>query len=221
MSTPPVTQDVRFSEAIKTATWSDHSDAESTGYVHQLFKGELSLGEYTALVVQHYPVYVALEAKGEAFAADPVAAPFVRPEIARVPALEADLAALLGADWRDQVESIPSTRRYVERIEAISTPGEFLAHHYTRYLGDLSGGLMIGRAVSKAYGFGDAAGAKFYVFDGIADPKAFKEEYRENLDALPFDDAQRDALVAEVVAAYKLNADVLVELGEITTAARG
>src|SRR6478735_2805989 len=219
MSTPPVAQDIRFSEAIKKATWSDHSDAESTGYVHQLFKGELSLGEYTQLVIQHYPVYVALERVGAGFAADPIAGPFVRSELLRVPALEADLAALLGADWRDQVESISSTQRYVDRIDAITTPGEFLAHHYTRYLGDLSGGLMIGRAVSKAYGFGDAAGAKFYVFDDIADPKAYKEQYREQLDALPLDEAGRDAMIAEIVVAYKLNSDVLVELGEITTAA--
>ena len=81
--------------------------------------------------------------------------------------------------------------------------------------------IMISSIVSLAAQHSPDSGAKFYVFDGIADPKAFKEEYRENLDALPFDDAQRDALVAEVVAAYKLNADVLVELGEITTAARG
>src|SRR6478609_2255722 len=188
MSTPPVAQDARFSEIIKSATWSDHSDAESTGYVHQLFRGELSQAEYAAMVVQHYPVYVALERIGATLADDDVAGPFVRPELARVPALEADLEALLGSTWRDQLDLIPTTQRYVERIEAITTPGQFLAHHYTRYMGDLSGGLMIGRAVSKAYGFGDAAGAKFYVFDDIADPKAFKEQYREQLDALPLDD---------------------------------
>src|SRR6478736_4802752 len=121
MSTPPVAQDARFSEIIKTATWSDHSDAESTGYDHQLFRGELSKAEYAAMVVQHYPVYVALERVGATFASYVAAGPFVRPEILRVPALEADLQALLGDGWRDQIDVIPSTERYVARIDAIRT----------------------------------------------------------------------------------------------------
>lgn len=222
MTTPAVDQEAPFSEVLKKATWSDHGAAESTDYVHQLFKGELALDEYAALVVQHYPVYVALENAAAAIASDPAAAPFVIPELYRVAALEEDLEALLGADWRTRIEPLPSTRRYVERIEEVcsTSPQAYVAHHYTRYLGDLSGGQMIGRAVSKAYGFGDAAGARFYVFDQVDDPKAFKERYRAMLDALPWDQAGRDAMVAEVVRAYALNSAQLAELGDVVIAAR-
>ena len=42
-----------------------------------LMKGEGTREDYIALVAQHYFVYEALEAAGEAFAGDPVAAPFL------------------------------------------------------------------------------------------------------------------------------------------------
>src|SRR6478609_6631738 len=106
MTTPPLTAETRFSETVKKVTWGDHSDAQSEGFVHQLFRGELSREEYSTLVMQHYLIYAALERAAVTMASDPVAGDFVRPELARVPSLEADLAALLGDGWRDRVEPI-------------------------------------------------------------------------------------------------------------------
>src|SRR6478752_914033 len=109
MTTPPLTEETRFSETVRKVTWGDHSDAQSEGFVHQLFRGELSRDEYASLVMQHYLIYSALERAATTMSSDAVAGQFVRPELARVPALEADLAALLGEGWRDQVSAIAST----------------------------------------------------------------------------------------------------------------
>ena len=222
MTTPSVTEQIPFSEAIKKATWSEHGVAESGEFVKQLFRGQLSLAEYTEMVVQHYPIYVALEAAAAALADDPDAGPFVRPELFRVAALEEDLRFLLGEDWRDRIEVLPATQAYVDRINEVcpTSPQAYLAHHYTRYLGDLSGGQMIGRTVSKVYEFGDGPGARFYVFDQIADPNAFKVEFRALLDAVTWDEAGREATIAEIVKAYELNTAQLTELGDKVMAAR-
>ena len=64
---------------------------------------------------------------------------------------------------------------------AATWPGGFVAHHYTRYLGDLSGGIFIGRVMQRRFGF-DTNGIGFYLFADIADPRAFKDVYREQLD---------------------------------------
>ncbi|MCP9977044.1 biliverdin-producing heme oxygenase [Actinomadura madurae] len=55
-------------------------------------------------------------------------------------------------------------------------------------------------------------GVRFYRFPGK--PKAYKERYRALLDAAPWDAAEQDRVIAEVKAAYRLNAAVTAELGE-------
>ena len=55
---------------------------------------------------------------------------------------------------------------------------------------------------------------RFYVFDGIGDPAAFKRGYRALLDALPLDDLEKRRIVAECKRAFALNTAVFRELGE-------
>ncbi|MGK5643630.1 biliverdin-producing heme oxygenase, partial [Streptomyces sp. URMC 126] len=78
-------------------------------------------------------------------------------------------------------------------------------HHYTRYLGDLSGGQIIRGKAEKAWGFarkGD--GVRFYVFEGIDNPAAFKREYRAALDAVPVDDLEKQRIAEECRRAFAL-----------------
>jgi heme oxygenase len=81
-----------------------------------------------------------------------------------------------------------------------------------RYLGDLSGGQMVGRTVAQTYRLG-RDGVTFYSFDRIDDPRAYKVAYRSRLDALPFPEETLAALVAESQLAFRLNAAVFSELG--------
>ncbi len=185
-----------------------------------LLKGEGTRDDYVSLVAQHYFIYRALEAAADRMSTDPVAAPFITDRLTRLPALEADLEFLIGPDWADSIRPLPTTERYVARIEEVGStwPGGFIAHHYTRYLGDLSGGLFIGRVMQRRFGF-ETNGVGFYVFDDIADPRAFKDVYREQLDAVPWDDDERERVVDEVLRAYRFNTELFQDLERARTEA--
>jgi heme oxygenase len=111
--------------------------------------------------------------------------------------------------------------RYVDRIDEIAADhwaGGFVAHHYTRYLGDLSGGQAIRRIMQRHFGF-ETNGVGFYLFDQIASPKAFKDTYREQLDAVDWDAAERERVIDEVLAAYRLNTELFDDLAQAKAAA--
>ena len=204
---------VPFSTLLRERSSGAHSASEGEGFMSGLLKGEGTRDDYVSLVAQHYFIYRALEGAAERMASDPIAAPFITDRLTRLPALEADLEFLIGPDWADTVRPLPTTARYVARIEEVGTtwPGGFIAHHYTRYLGDLSGGIFIGRVMQRRFGF-ETNGVGFYVFDDIADPRAFKDVYREQLDAVPWDDEERERVVDEVLRAYRFNTELFQDL---------
>jgi heme oxygenase (biliverdin-producing, ferredoxin) len=212
---------IPFSQALRERTWTGHGESEGAGFMHDLMTGKGTREDYVALVAQHYFVYEALESAAARFAEDAEARPFLSEQLTRLPALEADLEFLLGADWKQQIAPLPTTERYVARIreiEAEGWAGGFVAHHYTRYLGDLSGGQAIGRLMKRHFGF-ETNGILFYLFDQIADPKAFKETYRDQLDAAGWDAAERERVIDEVLAAYRLNTELFDDLTRAKAAA--
>jgi heme oxygenase len=210
---------IPFSHALRERTWTSHGQSEGATFMHDLMSGKGTRDDYIALVVQHYFIYEALETVADAMADDPVASRFITPQLTRLPALEADLRFLLGDGWREFSAPLPSTARYVERIREVSGwAGGFIAHHYTRYLGDLSGGQHIYKVMQKRFGF-DTNGIGFYLFDQIADPKDFKDTYRDELDAAGWDESERERVIDEVLTAYRLNTEVFQDLSAAKAAA--
>ena len=204
---------IPFSQALRERTWSSHGDSEGADFMTDLMSGRGTRDDYIALVAQHFFIYEALEAAADVMAGNEVAAPFISPHLTRLPAIEADLDFLLGADWRDEVSPLPTTQRYVERINGVAAvwPGGFIAHHYTRYLGDLSGGQVIRTLMQRQFGF-ETNGVGFYLFDEIASPKRFKETYRDQLDAVAWDADERDRVIDEVLIAYRFNTELFIDL---------
>jgi heme oxygenase len=96
---------------------------------------------------------------------------------------------------------------------AFTWPAGFVAHHYTRYLGDLSGGQLMRRALRREYGL-DGPGTRFYEFPGV-DPRTFKQHYRHLLDTAPWDAVEQDRFLDEVSLAYRLNTAILDDLGKV------
>ncbi|GAA5145720.1 biliverdin-producing heme oxygenase [Microbacterium pseudoresistens] len=211
---------ISFSAALRERSSGSHSRSEHAGFMSDLLKGEGSREDYISLVAQHYFIYEALESAAERMRTDPVASVFLSDALTRLPALESDLEFLIGPDWRERIAPLPVTERYVARIREVGAtwPGGFVAHHYTRYLGDLSGGLFIGRVMQRRFGF-ETNGIGFYVFDDIADPGAFKDVYREQLDAAPWDQAERERVIDEVLRAYEFNTQLFQELDAVRGAA--
>lgn len=207
-----------FSTRLREATREDHQATESSGYLATLVAGGLARPGYAAMVAQHWFIYQALEDAVERMRGDPVAGRFVADELARLPALRSDLEFLVGPGWPERIAASPATTAYRDRIRAACDgwPAGFIAHHYTRYLGDLSGGQSIRRALVRRYGLADGRGVAFYDFRGLGPPAAFKRRYRARLDTLPYPAAELDRLVAEVKLAYRHNLRVFADLARDT-----
>jgi heme oxygenase (biliverdin-producing, ferredoxin) len=205
-----------FSTLIRDATKAQHTRAENSTFMSDMLGGSLGLEAYTRYTEQLWFVYRALEEAADKLVDDPVAGPFVRRELFRLPSLERDLDHLHGSGiWRGTVTPLAATESYAERIAEVARdwPGGYVAHHYTRYLGDLSGGQVVRGAAERKWGFAHKGdGVRFYVFEDIPNPAAFKRGYRELLDSVPADDEEKWRIVGECGRAFSLNTSVFEEL---------
>ncbi|RSD19255.1 biliverdin-producing heme oxygenase [Amycolatopsis eburnea] len=208
-----VTTDARpFSATLRASTLEVHEKANYSTYMRALLGGELSQAGYTQLAIQYYFIYGAIEAASDAMAGHPVGGEFVFDELRRLPNLERDLAHLVGPDWRTTIAPLASTQAYVERVREASTwAGGYVAHHYTRYLGDIAGGQAIRRLLERQYDVAEA-GALFYHFDEIGSAPRFRDQYRAKLDNAPWDEAERARVIDETLVAFECNVAVFDEL---------
>jgi heme oxygenase len=128
--------------------------------------------------------------------------------------LEQDLAFYFGGDWRSSIKATPGAQAYVARLHSVAreAPELLVGHHYTRYIGDLSGGQILKKIAQKAMNLGEHDGLRFYEFDSIPDEKGFKVNYRAVLDGLPIDQATADRIVAEANEAFHCNMKMFQEL---------
>lgn len=198
------------STRLRAATAVAHEQAENARFIDDLMSGRLDVNAYRRLAEQLLFVYDALERVGDGLADDPVVGEVRDDRLRRVPHLRADLAAL-GSDV-DTLVPLPAVARYVEAIEATrDDAARYVAHHYTRYLGDLSGGQVVAHRMRTHYGVDDSA-LSFYSFD-IEKLKRYKDSYRDRLDALPLDDDGVDRLVNEAIVAFEHNQALFADLG--------
>ena len=207
---------VALASQLREGTKKSHTMAENTGFVSCFLKGVVDKASYRTLVADLYFVYDAMEQEiGRLRAAGhPVVGPVGFPELNRRESLEQDLAYYFGEGWRNSVKATPAAQEYVARIHQIAqeSPELLVGHHYTRYIGDLSGGQILKAIAQKAMNLGEHDGLRFYAFDAIPDEKGFKANYRTTLDALPIDQATADRIVAEANHAFHLNMTMFQEL---------
>lgn len=195
-----------FSARLREVTRKDHSEAESSEFITTLMGGTRTSRDYVLLLSQYTYIYAALESEVRALAEDPDLGPIFDLRLERTLRINDDLTKLLPSHGLADVPGpLEATRDYVRHIhEAAKEPARLVAHHYLRYLGDLSGGQIIGRLVERHYGIGSEA-LSMWRFEEIDKYKTYKDEYRERLDAYAVTPERAEALLEEAAKGFTLN----------------
>lgn len=210
MKSSPV---IPFSRRLRESTRKAHGMAERAGFIRGFLRGVVDLQNYRQLLTDYYYVYEAME---EVMAQ--VKHPTVRAihfsELERVPALAQDLRHFAGPGWKLRRTPSPAARSYIARIWEVAQnkPELLVAHSYTRYLGDLSGGQILKKILVGALDLPAGQGVAFYEFPEISNHAAFKQKFRQAMDDLPLDESTQEEIIAEANLVFGLNTAVFAEL---------
>ncbi|XP_059417918.1 heme oxygenase 2 [Carassius carassius] len=208
-----------LSEMLAAGTKEVHEKAENTEFVKDFLKGRIRKELFKLGHVALYFTYSAIEEEMERNKEHPdLAALYFPHELHRRDALARDLQYFYGEDWQDQISISPATQRYVERIHQMGRdqPALLVAHAYTRYMGDLSGGQVLRKVAQRAMKLPPTGeGLNFYQFDGIHSAKAFKQLYRSRMNELELDSLTKQKIVDEAVLAFQFNMEIFGELEEV------
>ena len=188
--------------------------AENTAFVSGFFKGIATKASFANLVTSLYFVYAAMEQAFDETSEDGVKTMDDR-ELRRVPSLEKDMEFFYGSDWKSKISESPATRLYVARVKEIAEkePHLLVAHQYTRYLGDLFGGQMMGGMAVRSLGLESKQGVSFYNFEDISNKSDFISAWYKRLNALDLTEEERQAVVDEANLVFDLNIGIFEELG--------
>jgi heme oxygenase len=202
---------------LREGTKHSHTMAENTAFIKCFLKGIVEKEPLRKLMADFYFLYSTLEDALEEHKDHPVISLIYFPELNRKKNLEKDLAFYYGEDWRNQIAPSTAGKVYCDRIREVAAtePALLVAHAYTRYMGDLSGGQGLRKIVRSSIELPPELGTKFYEFEQIPSPedkRIFKDKYRQALDSLPVDDQLAQKIVDEANYAFSLNRDVAHEL---------
>ena len=205
--------DMGLAQELKSGTKKSHSAAENTKFVSSFLKGVVDKENYRELISNFYFIYHTIEAEVRRLKDDPIVGPLNIPELYRHDALAEDCDYFFGIDWREKIYPSQACKQYMERIQEVAheEPELLVGHHYTRYLGDLSGGQILKNIAEKALKLEDQ-GLAFYKFPDIDNKKEFKNNYRATLNKLPVTESQVNAIVTEANYAFRLNMYMFDEL---------
>lgn len=210
-----------LSGRLREGTQQSHTAAENTAFMKCFMKGIVEREPLRKLFADLYFVYEALESALRQHARHSILSTNLLPELhhrlARTEKLANDLRFYYGENWQAEIALSPAGRLYRERIQALShnDPTLLIAHAYTRYMGDLSGGQNLQKVIRSALSLPPDQGTDFYNFEQITTAEArrsFKDRYRRALDALPVNEAAIKRIIVEANEAFRLNRDVMHEL---------
>ena len=207
---------VALATQLREGTKKSHTMAENTGFVSCFLKGVVDKSTYRKLIADLYFVYSAMEDEITRLSNEghPVISSIGFKELFRRKTLQQDLKFYFGENWESVLQISSSAKVYEDRIRYIAktSPELLVGHHYTRYIGDLSGGQILRRIAQKAMNITGQNGLKFYDFDEINDEKEFKLMYSKTLNLLPINQETADSIVNEANLAFKYNMDMFKEL---------
>ncbi len=204
--------DVPLSAAMRTGSQVEHEAAEGSEFMTELLAGRINELGYATYLLRLRQVYAALESVPALMVKDPFVAAVHDRALERLEAIDSDLDVWAPGETLPAHSAAASA--YTDRIlDTREWGGLYAAHHYTRYLGDLSGGQAIGRILDREFSLG-GRGIAFYDFAPVGKPKPYKDGYRARLDALETSDVQKARILEEVKVAFGLNQALFAELGQ-------
>lgn len=203
-----------LAESLRNETRPLHTQAERSAFMGVLLRGKMARAPYCALLRNLHAIYAELESALMRHAANPALAPLDFQGLQREAALRQDLVVLHGADWAQAHALQPSALAYVVRLQVLGNtkPALLAAHSYVRYLGDLSGGQMLGRIVRDSMRLPRNVGTAFYDFGEPADVGRLTRSYRAGLNAIQVDAATGAEIVAEARRAFEMHCQLFDEL---------
>ncbi|MEO8039612.1 MAG: biliverdin-producing heme oxygenase [Betaproteobacteria bacterium] len=202
-------------DALREGTRALHGEAERSGIVCDLLQGRADRAGYVMLLRNLLPAYRELELGLEHHRHSPGMRGIALPTVFRAAALESDLTALHGPRWEEDLSVLASATRYAALIAAAAQGDgtRLLAHAYVRYLGDLSGGQVLRRLLTRSLALAPHQ-LRFYEFAGVANLPEFKDGYRRALERAAGAVADEAALIAEAEAAFRCNIELSIAVRE-------
>lgn len=203
-----------LAQKLREGTSKSHSMAENVSFVKSFLGGVVDKKSYRQLLANLFFVYEAIEEQIEKNKYHVAVKAIYFPELYRIQSLSDDLAYYYGHTWKDEIFPSAATQVYIDRIHIIgeNQPELLIAHAYTRYMGDLSGGQILKKIAQNAMQLSDDIGTSFYVFKDIQDEQAFKHMYRDSLNNIPLNTEQISQIISEANIAFNLNMKVFQEL---------
>lgn len=211
-----------LSELLKEGTKEAHDQAENTQFVKDFLKGNIQKEIFKLATTALYFTYSALEEEMDRNKDHPAFTPLYFPmELHRKEALTKDMKYFFGENWEEQVQCSKATQRYVERIHYIgqNEPELLVAHAYTRYMGDLSGGQVLKKVAQRALKLPSTGeGVQFYLFENVDNAQQFKQFYRARMNALDLNMKTKERIVEEANKAFEYNMQIFNELDQARSA---
>jgi heme oxygenase len=204
---PPIS----LAQRMRGRTRELHVLAERSGIVAALLRGQVSRSCYALYLRNLLPAYQAMEQALRQNHDRPEFAGLAQPSLYRAESIVADLEDLAGSEWATCLPLLPSGDRYAARVGSAGRGATLIAHCYTRYLGDLYGGQVLGQRLAKRFGPTFRALA-FNRFPGIPDLDGFRAAYHANLNRAGDHLADIEAVVEEAAVAFDLNIQLSLEV---------
>nr|QJH88303.1 pbsA [Pterocladia lucida] len=203
-----------LAQQLREGTTKSHSMAENVSFVKSFLGGVVDKKSYRKLIANLFFIYEAMEKEIEDNKCHELVKFIYFPKLNRRSSLIKDLIYYYGPNWKNQIFPSLATKSYIGRIHEIGKmqPELLIAHAYTRYMGDLSGGQILKRIAQSAMQLSSTKGTAFYDFEQITDDRLFKQLYRESLDNIPLSDQQISQIIGEANIAFNLNMRVFQEL---------
>ena len=197
-----------LADRMRSRTQALHARAEQSGFLAMLVSGRATRARYVLYLANLLTPYAVLERELQQYADTPRLGALADASVYRAAAIESDLDAIAGIGWRVAVPVLAEAERYAERVSSAARNGgeRLIAHAYTRYLGDLNGGRILGQLLRRSLGLEEDS-LSFYRFQ-VSDLDALRARYRAAIDAAGVSLTDEQAVVEEAALAFESNIDL-------------